>query len=249
MTISRASVIFIMCRIHVDNLCKKYSDKKVVSNVSFEAVSGQIIGLLGANGAGKSTLIKMLSGVITPNQGDAILNGYSITTNRSLAQSQIGYLPEATSGFHNLTVHELLVYSANAHGIFRNEMQRAITKCIDMLQLGNVRGELLSNLSKGWRQRAWLAQCFVHDPPIMFLDEPTDGLDPLQKIAIRSLIKSTGKSKIIIMSTHILEEAESLCDRLIIMHQGRLIKSGVTAKFTDRNGRLETTIANLTSQI
>ncbi|HCD49883.1 MAG TPA: multidrug ABC transporter ATP-binding protein [Alphaproteobacteria bacterium] len=237
-----------MFRINAENLSKAYSDKPAVSDVSFEAVSGQITGLLGANGAGKSTLIKMLAGVITPDQGDATLNGCSITANRHLAQNQIGYLPEAASGFDNLTVHEFLVFSANAHGLYGSAMHEAIENCLGMLQLGDARGELLSSLSKGWRQRAWLAQCFVHDPPIMFLDEPTDGLDPLQKIAIRSLIKSTGQSKIIIMSTHILEEAETLCDRLMIMHQGRLVETGATSDFTDKNGRLEASVTSLTRQ-
>ena len=228
-----------MPHIKAIGLSKSYSEKSALINFSFEAGEGDLIGILGMNGAGKSTLIKLLAGVIEPDNGNAILNGYSILQERQSAQAQIGYLPESPSGFEDITVYEFLSFSANAHGIFGTVMDTAVSKICEELNLDDVKYKRLANLSKGWRQRAWLGQSLVHNPSLLFLDEPTDGFDPIQKIAIRHHIKSIAKGRTILMSTHILEEAEAICNRIIIMKNGKLVKDGRTSSFIDKQGRLE----------
>ena len=146
------------------NLSKSYTNKCALIDCSFSASDGELIGILGANGAGKSTLIKILAGVLRPESGDAILNGHSILNERKEAQCRIGYLPEVTGGFEDITVYEFLSFSANAHGIFGNTMRTAISSICEELNLGEVKYQKLSNLSKGWRQRAWLGQSLIHNP-------------------------------------------------------------------------------------
>ncbi|MDC1382177.1 ABC transporter ATP-binding protein [Candidatus Puniceispirillum sp.] len=228
-----------MPHIQAISLSKSYSGKSALADFSFEAGDSELIGILGANGAGKSTLIKLLAGVIEPDSGNAILNGHSIRQDRRTAQAQIGYLPESPSGFDDITVYEFLSFSANAHGIYGREIIPAISKICEELDLDDVKYMKLSNLSKGWRQRAWLGQALVHNPSLLFLDEPTDGFDPIQKIAIRQHIKFIAKGRTILMSTHILEEAEAICDQIMIMKSGRLVEYGDTSSFLDKHGRLE----------
>ena len=231
-----------MLGLRVWDLSKSYRDNVAVDGVSFSASSGDFIGLLGANGAGKSTLIKLLSGVIMPCYGDAELNGYSIVKRRRDAQAQIGYLPESPSGYEELTVAEFLTFSANAHGLFRQEKIRAVDKICCDLKLVPIFRQKLGELSKGLRQRAWLAQALIHDPEILFLDEPTDGLDPIQKVELRQYISALSDERIILMSTHILEEAEAMCGRILVMKKGKLAKDGSIGFFRDDKGRLEKSI-------
>ena len=228
-----------MPNIQAISLSKSYSGKSALIDVSFEAGDSELIGILGMNGAGKSTLIKLLAGVVAPDSGNAILNGYSIRHERRSAQAQIGYLPESPSGFEDITVYEFLSFSANAHGVFGTAMDTAVSKICEELNLNGVKYIKLANLSKGWRQRAWLGQSLVHNPSLLFLDEPTDGFDPIQKIAIRQHIKSIAKGRTILMSTHILEEAEAICNRIMIMNNGKLVQDGKTSAFIDKQGRLE----------
>ena len=236
-----------MPHIQAINLSKSYSGKSALIDVSFEAGDSELIGVLGMNGAGKSTLIKLLAGVIEPDHGNAVLNGYSIRQERRAAQAQIGYLPESPSGFEDITVYEFLSFSANAHGIFGTMMDIAVSKICEELNLESVKYKKLANLSKGWRQRAWLGQSLVHNPSLLFLDEPTDGFDPIQKIAIRQHIKSIAKGRTILMSTHILEEAEAICDRIMIMNNGKLVQDGKTSLFIDKQGRLEQSMKTFAS--
>ena len=177
-----------MPHLQVINLSKSYSNKKALMDCSFSAAGGEIIGILGANGAGKSTLIKLLAGVIKPDNGDAILNGHSIRNERSKAQGKIGYLPEVTGGFDDITVYEFLSFSANAHGIFGKTMRGAVSRICEDLNLGEVKYQKLSDLSKGWRQRAWLGQSLIHNPDILFLDEPTDGFDKIGRASCRERV-------------------------------------------------------------
>ena len=151
-------------------------------------------------------------------------------------------MPEVTGGFDDITVYEFLSFSASAHGIFGSAMRSAIARICEELNLGEVKYQKLSDLSKGWRQRAWLGQSLIHNPQILFLDEPTDGFDPIQKVTIRNHIKTLSKGKIILMSTHILEEAEAICDRVLIINSGRLVKDGPTSSLVDKKGRLEESI-------
>ena len=228
-----------MSSIKATKLSKSYRGKSALIEFSFEAAAGNLVGILGANGAGKSTLIKLLAGVLAPDAGDAILNGFSIKKERRAAQAQIGYLPEAPSGFEDLTVFEFLSFSAHAHGIPKQTVVEAVSIVCSDLNMDHVKYRKLSDLSKGWRQRAWLGQSLVHNPSLLFLDEPTDGFDPIQKIAMRKHIRSLAKNRTILMSTHILEEAEAICDRIIIMKNGRLVKEGKLSSLLDRSGRLE----------
>lgn len=220
-------------------LNKSYGSTNAVVDLSLTASHGGVLGLLGANGAGKSTLIKMLTGSLTPDSGDAEINGCSIVKERVSAQAQIGYLPEAVNGFESLYVLEFLRFVANAKGFYKDAADFEINRIIEVLTLEEVLTSQLGRLSKGWRQRAWLAQAVLGDPPVLFLDEPTDGLDPIQKSAIRAILKRMGRSKTIVMSTHILEEAELLCQDLAIMRHGQIADAGPIKNFLSENGRLE----------
>ena len=228
------------------NLSKSFGPTLALDNVSFKISTGEIVGLLGSNGAGKSTLIKILAGVLVADQGEAILNGFSILENRTRAQSVTGYLPESVAGFESSTVLEFIQFSARSHGFFGKELNKLVFETINYFDLKSVYNKKMSDLSKGWRQRTWLAQCFVNNPTILFLDEPTDGLDPLQKITMRKKIKELGKVKTIMMSTHILEEAELICDRLLVLHRGRVVTDGSIDELVDEKGRLETQLINVT---
>ena len=230
-------------------LNKSFGETKAVVDLSFAASQGGVLGLLGANGAGKSTLIKMLTGSLTPDSGDADINGLSIVKDRICAQAGIGYLPEAVNGFESLYVIEFLRFVANAKGFYKDAADVEINRIIDILALAEVLTSQLGRLSKGWRQRAWLAQAMIGDPPVLFLDEPTDGLDPIQKSAIRSILKNMAQSKTIVMSTHILEEAELLCMDLVIMRHGEIVDSGQIQNFLDENGRLEPKVKMLIGDV
>ncbi|MBT6122799.1 MAG: ABC transporter ATP-binding protein [Candidatus Puniceispirillum sp.] len=233
--------------IEAQNLSKAYTSKPAAKNVSFSATAGSIIGLLGSNGAGKSTIMRMLVGSLTPDAGQAFINGYDIVTQRRQAQHQLGYLPESAVGFNNLSVYEFLAFTAEARGFTGHQKRTLINNVFDQLDLGGVRHKLLGTLSKGWRQRSWLGQALLHNPPVLILDEPTDGLDPNQKSQLREKLKILGKTKTILMSTHILEEAENMCARLVVMRDSQLVADGSTSEFVDKNGRLETAIHALTA--
>ena len=180
-----------------------------------------------------------------PDSGDAEVNGHSIVHERIFAQNQIGYLPETTGGFEDLRTREFLSFAANTKGLFSHEAETAIDRIVSILDLEPVWQTELGNLSKGWRQRAWLAQTLINDPPVLFLDEPTDGLDPIQKLTIRKFLQEIAKSKTILMSAHILEEAELLCKKVVIMGRGRILDFGPTSNFLSENGRLEAKIKML----
>jgi ABC-2 type transport system ATP-binding protein len=220
-------------------LSKTFGSNKAVVDLSLTVNHGEIVGLLGANGAGKSTLIRMLTGTLAPDSGDAEVNGHSVVTDRIRAQTQIGYLPESAGGFDELHVLEFLRFVANAKGLFSLEADKAIDRIVDALSLAEALTTQLGQLSKGWRQRAWVAQALLTDPPVLFLDEPTDGLDPIQKSSIRAFLMEMAVSKTILMSTHILEEAELLCKKVIIMDHGQILETGPTDEFLCENGRLE----------
>ncbi len=236
-----------MNTIDVLSLTKFYRDKPALGGVSFSARDGDFIGLLGANGAGKSTLIKCLAGVLTPSGGDVFFNQHSIVRSRTYCQFKVGYLPESPSGFEDLTVTELIRLSATSHGLDGDKQKTSVVTVLEDLQLESISGSRLADLSKGLRQRVWLAQALVHSPEILFLDEPTDGLDPIQKVALRRYILEIARNKIVIMSTHILEEAEAMCGRLLVMNNGHIIKDGATQAFLDVAGHLESSVINYAS--
>ena len=236
-----------MNTLDVLSLTKFYGDKPALNGVNFSASDGDFIGLLGANGAGKSTLIKCLSGVLTPSGGDVFFNQHSVIRSRTYCQFKVGYLPESPSGFEDLTVTELIRLSAISHGLSADKHKKSVVAVLEDLQLESISGLRLADLSKGLRQRVWLAQALVHSPEILFLDEPTDGLDPIQKVALRRYILEIARNKIVIMSTHILEEAEAMCGRLLVMNNGHIVKDGTTQAFLDAEGHLESSVINYAS--
>ncbi len=235
--------------IEAEDLQKSFTSVAAVRGVSFKVARGERVGVLGANGAGKSTTLRMLAGTLVPDSGRARIAGADVVRSSAAARSAIGYLPEAANGFGSLTVAEFLMFAAEARGMQGSTRNRAIARIAEMLSLGAALYRPLGTLSKGWRQRAWLAQALIHDPPVLIFDEPTDGLDPNQKIALRALLTSLSEDKAMLISTHILEEAETLCDRLIIIANGQVIADGRTSELADENGRLAPAFARLTGGI
>lgn len=229
------------------DLTRSFGAHRAVCGVSFEIGAATIVGLLGSNGAGKSTTMRMLTGSLAPGSGTAVIGGYDIRHEREAAQSRIGYLPEAANGFAALTVVEFLEFAADVRGMGRHARRAAVSDVISLLNLEDAAGRALGTLSKGWRQRAWLAQALIHDPEVLILDEPTDGLDPGQKAELHKLLRRIAAEKAILMSTHILEEAETLCDRLIVMNGGQIVADAATGELADADGRLAASVIALTA--
>lgn len=230
-------------------LAKSYGDRAAVRDVSFGVRSGSIVGFLGPNGAGKSTTLRLLTAYLRPDRGTARIAGRDVYTDAVAARAALGYLPEAPSGFQQLTVREFLTFAGEARGIDGPRLTKAMAETAARLALEPVLDRNLGTLSKGYGQRAWLAQAILHDPPVLILDEPTDGLDPNQKISLRALLRQLGRDKAVLMSTHILEEAEELCDRIIVLSQGVVVADAETRELVDGSGRLAPAFARLTSDI
>lgn len=233
-------------QIEARGLWKKFGAREAVADVSFRAQPGTVTGFLGHNGAGKSTTMRLLTGCLAADHGTASIGGIDINQNPIGARACLGYLPEAANGFTSLTILEFLTFAAEARGLWGAQQKSALERVVDMIGLGSALGQCLGQLSKGWRQRAWLGQALLHDPPVLILDEPTDGLDPLQKTHLRTLLARLSADKTILMSTHILEEAEELCDHLIILAGGRVAADVRKAELLDSAGRLAPAFIRLT---
>lgn len=240
-----------MTMIKVKDLTKRFGKLIAVNNVTFSISAGDIVGFLGPNGAGKSTSMRLLTGFLDADSGNIEICGQNIQTNRYLAKSYIGYLPEAAGGFPHLTVREFLTFCGESRGLAGLHLSKAIAKTCSLVDLSNALDKSMKSLSKGWRQRAWLAQAIIHDPPVLILDEPTDGLDPLQKENVRDLIRSVASDKAIILSTHILEEAEEICNRAIIINDGQVVADDTPKNMANKNGRIGEAFSKLviTSQL
>ncbi len=209
--------------IEVKSLCKSYGIFKAVDELSFTVEAGQVLGFLGPNGAGKSTTMKMLTGFLTPTSGTALINGIDVAENSVAARKNIGYLPEGAPSYGEMTVQQFMFFIARARLINKSDVADSVDKVIKKLNLLEVRHQVIETLSKGFKRRVGLAQAIIHDPQILILDEPTDGLDPNQKREVRGLIRDMAKDKIIIISTHILEEVAALCNRVMIIANGKLL--------------------------
>jgi ABC-2 type transport system ATP-binding protein len=209
--------------IEAKSLCKSYGFFKAVDNLSFKVESGQVLGFLGPNGAGKSTTMKMLTGFLAPTSGTALINGIDVVENPVEARKNIGYLPEGAPSYGEMTVLQFLTFVARARLIGERDVAASVDKAVSKLNLSKVRHQAIDTLSKGFKRRVGLAQAIIHDPQILILDEPTDGLDPNQKREVRRLIRAMAKDKIIIISTHILEEVAAVCNRVMIIANGRLL--------------------------
>jgi ABC-2 type transport system ATP-binding protein len=224
--------------IEARNLTKKFGPLTAVDNISFSIAAGEVVGFLGPNGAGKSTTMRLLTGFLDTDVGSVSICSYDMATARREGQFCFGYLPEAAGGYPNLTVREFLVYCGESRKLFGQELKIAINNVCSVIDLEGALDKPMKTLSKGWRQRTWLAQAILHDPPVLILDEPTDGLDPIQKEQVRTLIHSIAPKKAIILSTHILEEAEVICTRAIIIANGRVVADDTPSNLVDDKGRM-----------
>lgn len=205
--------------IEVDGISKIYGNQKALNNISFKVDKPEIVGFLGPNGAGKSTMMKILTTYLNASKGYAKVNGYNVDTNSKQVQQSVGYLPEHNPLYLEQYVKEYLAFNANIYGVSK----RRINEVIELTGLMPEVNKKIGQLSKGYRQRVGLANALLHDPEVLILDEPTTGLDPNQLIDIRNLIKSVGKTKTVFLSTHIMQEVEAMCDRVIIINNGKIV--------------------------
>ena len=212
--------------IKVENLTKEYGSARAVDDVSFNVHKGEVLGFLGPNGAGKSTTMKMLTCFLAPTAGSAQVAGFDVFDQSLEVRQHVGYLPEDTPLYKDMSVLEHLEFAAHMHGMSGERVHSRIKEIGGRCGLSNVAGKLVGELSKGFRQRVGLAQAMLHDPDILILDEPTSGLDPNQIAEIRDLIKEVGKEKTVILSTHILPEVQATCSRMLIISSGKLVADG-----------------------
>jgi ABC-2 type transport system ATP-binding protein len=221
--------------ISIRRLVKRFGDRRAVDDVSFEVNQGDVLGFLGPNGAGKSTTMRMITGFIPPTSGTAIVNGQDVVLDPVAVKRRVGYLPENAPAYGDMTVAEFLGFCAQVRGYEGDTLRRRVDRTIDRCFLHSVRNQTFETLSKGYRQRTCFAQSILHDPPILIMDEPTDGLDPNQKHVVRSMIQEMAAEKVIIFSTHLLEEVDAVCNRVIIISQGRLIVDSTPAELRKRS--------------
>jgi ABC-2 type transport system ATP-binding protein len=232
--------------IQVEGLSKTYGLQKAVDQISFTAVPGKVLGFLGPNGAGKSTTMRMLTGYLQPTSGSANLGGFD-TQRQSLEMRRIlGYLPENTPLYTDMYVREFLAFVADTYQL--NQPELKVKEVIDRVGLGDEQHKKIAMLSKGYKQRVGLAQAMVHDPQILILDEPTTGLDPNQLTDIRELIRNLGKDKTVILSTHIMQEVEALCEQVVIINKGKIVADSLLTdlKTKHKTDSLDEIFRNLT---
>jgi ABC-2 type transport system ATP-binding protein len=214
--------------IRIDSLSKDFGSVKAVRSISFSLNDGEIVGFLGANGAGKSTTLKMMTGYLTPTAGNVYVDDQNIIDNSLDIKKQIGYLPELNPLYAEMKVHEYLKFHAEIRHIIGEEFNKALKRVVGECGLKGVVHRTVGNCSKGYKQRIGLAAAMIHDPKILILDEPVSGLDPNQIVEIRELIKKLGKEKLVLMSSHILQEIQATVDRIIIIHEGKIIADGTS---------------------
>ncbi len=209
--------------IEIKNLTKRFAHHTAVDGLSFQVQQGEVLGFLGPNGAGKSTTMKMLTGFLAPTSGTASILGFDIQSDTLKAQQQIGYLPEGAPCYGDMTVRGFLEFIAEVRGYRGAEKKQRVQRAVEQVELDKVLEQSIETLSKGFKRRVGLAQAILHDPRVLILDEPTDGLDPNQKHQVRKLIQSLAKDKIVIISTHILEEVSAVCTRAVVIAAGKVV--------------------------
>jgi len=237
--------------LEVNSISKNFGDFQAVSNISFQAKQGEVLGFLGPNGAGKSTTMKMITGFLNATDGDAIICGKSIKTDTLAAQKMMGYVPENAPLYEEMFVREFLEFISKMRGIEKKKVSVRVDKVISMCALLEVEFQKIETLSKGYKRRVSLAQSLVHDPKVLILDEPTDGLDPNQKHDVRELIKELAKEKCILISTHVLEEVEEVCDRCIIIGDGKMLFEGTPDELKRKSdsGRIQDVFRVITTGV
>jgi ABC-2 type transport system ATP-binding protein len=221
--------------IKTEHLSKRYESLTAVDDVSFEVRPGEVLGFLGPNGAGKTTTMRMLAGFVTPTSGKASICGRDVESEPLAAKERLGYLPEGAPSYGEMRVHRFLEFIADLRRLEGSRRRERLDYVIERLQLASVLEQSIETLSKGFRRRVGLAQAIIHDPPVLVLDEPTDGLDPNQKFEVRALINEMARNKIIVISTHILEEVDAVCNRAIIIARGRIVADDTPLKLAARS--------------
>ncbi len=234
--------------LNVENLQKRFGRLEAVKGISFTVSKGEVLGFLGPNGAGKSTTMRMITGFLPPTAGTASICGHDIITDPVEAKKCLGYLPEAAPSYRAMTVEDYLRFIASVRGYHGAEARERVEAAIEKARLQPVAHKTIETLSKGYRQRACFAQAILHDPPVLIMDEPTDGLDPNQKFTVREMIREMAAEKAIVISTHILEEVDAVCTRAIVIADGEIRADGTPAKLKsmDPSGRLDVVFRNLT---
>jgi ABC-2 type transport system ATP-binding protein len=221
--------------ISVQNLVKTFGTKRAVDGVTFQVERGEVLGFLGPNGAGKSTTMRMITGFIPPTEGTVTVAGFDMVENPIPGKRVLGYLPENAPAYSDMTVHGFLGFTAEIRGLHGDAKRKAIGRVVEMCFLEAVLHQSVDTLSKGYRHRTCFAQSIIHDPDVLILDEPTDGLDPNQKHEVRTLIRKMGEKKAIIFSTHILEEVDAVCTRAIIIDRGKIVANGTPAQLRQKS--------------
>ena len=221
--------------INVSNLVRTFGPKRAVDGVSFSVEQGEVLGFLGPNGAGKSTTMRMITGFIPPTEGQVTVGGFDIGEAPIQAKRLIGYLPENAPAYTDMTVHGFLSFVAELRGLHGDAKKQAVNRAIELCFLESVTHQSIDTLSKGYRHRTCFAQAIIHDPPVLIMDEPTDGLDPNQKHEVRNIIRRMGEKKAIIFSTHILEEVEAACTRAIIIDRGKIVANGTPEELKSKS--------------
>ena len=212
--------------IKIENLVKTFGAKRAVDGISFAVERGEVVGFLGPNGSGKSTTMRMITGYYAPSAGKVSVGGHDVVESPLQAKRLIGYLPENAAAYSDMTVRGFLGFAAELRGLAGDAKRRAVAQAVERCFLSSVLHQSIDTLSKGYRHRTCLAQALIHDPEVLILDEPTDGLDPNQKYEIRNLIRELGQTKAVVFSTHILEEVDAACTRAIIIDRGRIVAQG-----------------------
>ena len=223
--------------IKIDNLVKAFGPNRAVDGISFTVERGEVLGFLGPNGAGKSTTMRMITGFMPPTSGAISIGGYDVLESPIEAKRLIGYLPENAASYPDMTVQGFLNFVAELRGLQGDARKKAVRRVIDLCFLDSVLHQSIDTLSKGYKHRTCLAQALIHDPQVLIMDEPTDGLDPNQKHEVRNLIKELGANKAIVFSTHILEEVDAACTRAIIIDRGRIVANGTPAELRGMSER------------
>ncbi|HKU47990.1 MAG TPA: ATP-binding cassette domain-containing protein [Burkholderiales bacterium] len=212
--------------IRIENLVKAFGPKRAVDDISFSVERGEVLGFLGPNGAGKSTTMRMVTGFMPPTSGRVTVGGHDVADSPLEAKRLIGYLPENAASYPDMTVKGFLEFAAELRGLAGTRRKQAVGRVVELCFLQQVLRQSIDTLSKGYKHRTCLAQALIHDPEVLIMDEPTDGLDPNQKHQVRNLIRELGKTKAIVFSTHILEEVDAACTRAIIIDRGRIVANG-----------------------
>ena len=219
--------------IRIQNLTKEYNHQRAVDQISLTVQPGEIVGFLGPNGAGKSTTMKIATGYLAPTEGTVEVNGFDVRTQSMDVRRSVGYLPEHNPLYLDLYITEYLRFAGSLHGLRGADLSRRITDIIELVGLEREQHKRIGQLSKGYRQRVGLAQTLLHNPPVLILDEPTTGLDPNQLVEIRQVIRNAGRDKTVLFSTHIMQEVEAICDRVVIINRGQIVADSPLSQLRD----------------